>query len=425
MKKKINKILNDVLNEIQVPKQIEEEMTSELKKFLIKINKRINKFKIKVEPFVGGSFSKKTLIKKENYDIDLFLRFDKNYTEKEILKLTKKILRWTRKKKTLHGSRDYFQIKINENFKIEVVPVMKVSNPLESENITDLSYSHVKYITKKTKPEILNQIRLAKAFCQATNTYGAESYIHGFSGYGLELLIIHYKTLEKMLYELTKKTKEKIIIDIEKMYKNKNQILFELNGSKLISPIILIDPTFKERNVLASLNEETFNKFKTKAKEFLKNPKKEFFFPEKLNLDELKKQSLTNKKEFLLIKLKTNKPSGDVAGTKLLKFFNHLKFELDKFYEIKEYKFKYEKTKEGKGYFILNKKNEFIFTGPKIEDEKNVGKFKKEHATTYIKNNRIYAKEKINLSGKEFLKNWKKKNKNKIKEMYINNFEII
>jgi len=298
---KINSVLKETLKEIIPSKETETYMSDEIKVFLEKINKRINKTKIKVEHFVGGSFAKKTLVKKGSYDVDLFLRFDKKYKEKDLTKLTKKLLKGIKKVSIVHGSRDYFQVNINPWFFIEVVPVIKVNNPKDSKNITDLSYSHVKYINKKIKSQkILDEIKLAKAFCSANETYGAESYVNGFSGYGIELLVYSYKSFEKFLKELSKKRKEKLIIDIEKDYKNSKEILFELNGSKLISPIILIDPTFKERNVLAALNEETFEKFKESAKAFLKRPSIGFFKKRQISLDELKENSKKEGNEFVL-----------------------------------------------------------------------------------------------------------------------------
>ncbi|MBD3252791.1 hypothetical protein GF386_03610, partial [Candidatus Pacearchaeota archaeon] len=54
--------------------------------------------------------------------------------------------------------------------------------------MTDLSYFHVNHILKKIKKNknLSDEIRLAKKFAYSQNCYGAESYIHGFSGYALE-----------------------------------------------------------------------------------------------------------------------------------------------------------------------------------------------------------------------------------------------
>ena len=68
---------------------------------------------------------------------------------------------------------------------------------------------------------------------------------------------------------------------MEKDYKNKNDILENINESKLLSPIILIDPTFKQRNVTSALSEETLEKFKDYCKKFIKSPNADFFSQEK------------------------------------------------------------------------------------------------------------------------------------------------
>jgi len=141
MRHKIDSILKEVLEKIKPPQEDLEFIDSTLKKFLEDLRKRIKKNKIKAELFVGGSFAKGTVILKDYYDVDVFIRFDKKH--KEISKLTKKILRGVKNISIIHGSRDYFRIKKGPNFFIELVPVRKISKPKEAENITDLSYSHV------------------------------------------------------------------------------------------------------------------------------------------------------------------------------------------------------------------------------------------------------------------------------------------
>ena len=196
MNKNILKILKEVLEKIDLFPEEMEIIKEKLDGFLEKIKKEIKENSIGAEIFVGGSFAKKTMIKKEKYDIDVFVRFDKKYSDEEMVLVTKNLLKNCEEVLTIHGSRDYFKIKLDENLLIELIPVKKISNSSQAENITDLSYSHVNYINKKIKDKkILQEIKIAKAFCYANNCYGAESYINGFSGYSLELLIYYYKTL--------------------------------------------------------------------------------------------------------------------------------------------------------------------------------------------------------------------------------------
>ena len=307
MTKKINSILEEVLKKIKPSQEELNVINGSLDDFLKKINKRIKVLKINVEVFVGGSFAKGTVIKKNYYDVDVFMRFDKKYDDSKISVLTKKLLLGLRGVSVVHGSRDYFRVKINSYFFIEVIPVIKVNKSSESRNITDLSYSHVKYINKKVKnKKVLDEIKIAKAFCYANNCYGAESYINGFSGYGLELLVYYYGSFLKFIRAVSTpkgvlsvkgdintegKINKKIVIDIEKYYRNKSVVLMDLNSSKLQSPIVLIDPTYKQRNVLAALSSETFEKFKKKCKKFLKNSSIKLFEVEKTDLDKIKKEA--------------------------------------------------------------------------------------------------------------------------------------
>src|SRR3989344_1671006 len=301
--RKINSILKDVLKNIQPPEKDLKIINNSLARFLIDVKKKIKNLKINAEIFVGGSFSKNTLIKKDIYDIDVFIRFEKNY--KEISEITKKIIKGIKNPITVHGSRDYFKIKVSPIAYIELIPVIKINNPKDAENITDLSYSHVNYINKRIKKnkKILEDIMLAKAFCYANNCYGAESYISGFSGYGLELLVYHYGGFLRFIKEMVKIRKEKLIIDIEKQHKNKQDVFMNLNSSKLHSPIILIDPTYKQRNVLAALSDESFEKFKKVCADFffVVKSKGEIFVsgPETKDKENVKSFKKIHKKNFV------------------------------------------------------------------------------------------------------------------------------
>ena len=423
MKKNIGNILKEVLENIKISKKEEEEINNSLNEVLKHIKKNILKLKIDAEIFVGGSFAKETMIKTEKYDIDVFIRFNKKY-KKEISELTGKILEGFNKKR-IHGSRDYFRIKINSSFFVEIIPVKKIKNSRESENITDLSYSHVIYIKRKLKSKkILDEIRLAKAFCYANNCYGAESYIRGFSGYSLELLIYYYGSFLKFIKAIEKMS-GKVVIDIEKHFKNKQEILMNLNSSKLQSPIVLIDPTYKQRNTLAALSDETFEKFKKSCKKFLKNPKVDLFKPKKINLEKIKKNAIKKGFRFVLIKIKTNKQKGDIAGGKLLKFYKHLNKEIENCFEIKNKGFEYNNDKTALVFFATKNKKEILFRGPREKDKKHANRFRKKHKNVFTRKSRLYSKEKMNFNIEEFLKRWKNKNKKKMNEMTIKELKIV
>ena len=422
---KINSILRDVILKIKPSKEEFEEMNKLIDDFVNRIDKKIKELKIDAEIFIGGSFAKKTVIKKDNYDVDVYLRFSREYND-EVSEFTKNILIGMENVSLIHGSRDYFRIKLREDFIIELIPVIKVKKPEESLNITDLSYSHVKYINKKIKSEkIKDEIMITKAFCYANHCYGAESYIKGFSGYAIELLVFYYGGFLKFIKSISKANNEKIIIDIEKQFKNKKQVMMDLNSSKLQSPIILIDPTDKNRNALAALSDETFNKFRKIAGDFLKNPSLEAFEKKKTDLEKIKKYARDKKYGFILLEAITAKQEGDIAGSKLLKFYEHLSKEIEKSFEIKDKGFNYNEKTAARYFFVVRNLGEIVVGGPEIKDKKNVEAFKKKHKDYFTKKGKIYSKRIFNLSIKEFAKKWIEKNLKKIKEMSVVELRIL
>jgi tRNA nucleotidyltransferase (CCA-adding enzyme) len=403
--KVLEKVKKGVFLEVEKQKEIEEKL-SYFKKLLRKE---------KVDFFIGGSVAKNTVIKKDKYDIDVFIRFK---TEEEIIKKFDKIIKKISKKaEKIHGSRDYYNVK-DGNIIFEIVPTIKLTKPENAKNSTDLSYFHVSYVTNKIKKnkKLADEIKLAKIFTFANNFYGAESYISGFSGYALELLIIYYKTFEKFIREMAK-SKGKIIIDLEKHYKKKEAILNEINESKLLSPIIIVDPTFKQRNVTSALSQETFDKFKESCKKFLKSQSEDFFSKEKI---QNKRLNEINRKKPLKIILTTDKQEGAIAGSKLLKFYNFLDGKISKYYKILDKEFVYYDKNSAECYFVLKKKEKILIKGPPTDKTINVIAFKEEHKKTYVKKKIIYAEEKNNKNIKNIIDD----NKKIMKEMSITKIEI-
>ena len=160
--KKINSVLKEVLKKVEPAKEDIKLIENSLKDFLERFQRKLKSLRIDAEIFVGGSFAKNTVIKKDHYDVDIFVRFDKKYDNREISNLLAKALKGFKNLTKIHGSRDYFRIKVSPTFFIELIPVKKIKTLKEAENITDLSYSHVKYINKKIKSsKIFDEIRIA------------------------------------------------------------------------------------------------------------------------------------------------------------------------------------------------------------------------------------------------------------------------
>lgn len=382
-------ILNQVLQEVSLDKSEIDNIKKVSKDFLLSLEKAGLKAKI------GGSLAKGTLIKKDSkQDVDIFVIFD--YSE-NITNLEKKLneMKLPGVLKKVHGSRDYFQIETKELI-LEVIPVVKNNDPELAENVTDVSLRHVKYISEQTKknPKIIPEIKLAKAFCKANNFYGAESYIKGFSGYSIEVLIIHFGSFLKFLKGIQKSK----VIDTCKYFKNVREVLTEINSSKLNSPIIVIDPTYKYRNITAGLGLKTFENFIETANEFLKNPSLEFFKNKKIDLEELKRISKKENATLLELNLTTDRQPGDIAGTKMKKIMElFIKKLTKKKQNVVHEDFEYNGGSSAKGYLIVKEKNEIETRGPPKSLEIPSKEFKKSRKNVYEKRGYLWTKEKITL----------------------------
>ena len=348
----------------------------------------------KIQAFIGGSLAKGTLMKKNVQDIDIFVIFEK---EEDTLTLENILKKNKFDYKMIHGSRDYFHIE-QEDVIFEIIPVLKLDG--EPANITDSSLSHVKFVKKQINKnkKLADEIKIAKAFCYAQNVYGAESYIKGFSGYALELLVIYFGGFEKFLKGIVKLSKDKIVIDSEKQFKNKQQIMQELNESKLQSPIVVVDPTYKYRNATAGLSKETFEIFLDSAKKFLKAPSLKFFEKVEVNSEKLKKEAMKKKAKFIEIHFRTEKQEGDIAGTKMKKFFDFIVSGLErKEQRVLLKAFDYKEGQDAVGYLGVKENNEIEVRGPPKKNKEAVESFKRVRKKIYFKKDIAFAKEKISL----------------------------
>ncbi|MDO8564135.1 MAG: hypothetical protein Q7R87_03950 [Nanoarchaeota archaeon] len=382
----------------------------------------IKKDKINAETFVGGSYAKNTLMRKDNYDIDVYLRFDKKYDD--VSEILERILKKSKLKFIkVHGSRDYFQIQKDNGLLFEIIPVRKLKKPIEAENVTDLSYLHVNYVKKKVNDKIRKEILLMKAFCVANKFYGAESYVRGFSGYAVECLLINYKSFIKTLKELSK-AESKLFIDPSKYYKNKNEISLQMNESKQKSPVVLVDPTFKERNVLSALSDETFERFKKVAYSYLTKPSSKYFEMKELDIGKLEEKAKKDKAQLLKMSLETRKQAGDIAGAKLVKCAGFIEKNLSKYFDVLRREFEYDEEQNAELYLIVKPKKEVILAGPPIDMKEHAKSFKSAHKKWYVEKAKLYTKLEIPQNALHYTSHFLDKNKQYLTEMDIVKVEV-
>jgi len=376
-------ILKQVLAEIKPDN--EKELKKQLNRFIKKLNTILKKLNVSAKAVLGGSAAKGTWLK-DDYDCDIFVRFALKHKKENLSLILQEALEIFAAVTLVHGSRDYFTLD-KDDIHYEIVPVLDIKKPEQAMNVTDFSPAHVTWINKKInqKSDLRNQIMLLKRFCKANNLYGAESYINGFSGHVIDIIVTNYRTFENTLKQ-SLKWKDKQVIDVEKYYKRKNPLL-ELNKSKTQGPLIVIDPIDKTRNAAAALNDELFDKFKETAKQFLKKPSKEFFNLKELNIPKLKDKGA------VIIEIKPKSGKKDIIGCKLVKVFSFLKQQI----EMNDFKIKdmnWQWDNKVIMYFITNNnlEKEKVHQGPIKDMEEHVKIFKKKYKNTFIKSNRIHAK---------------------------------
>ncbi len=346
------------------------------------IRAQIKKQKVNADVVMGGSVAKGTHLKDE-YDCDVFIRFDKKtYLNKNISDITQRILTLL-KPRRVHGSRDYFLVSDN----VEIVPVLKIKSAQELVNVTDASPLHVSWALHaiKKKKMLREEIITTKTFCKAQGVYGAESYIRGFSGHSIDILTMHYGSFLKLATAATKWNKKKVVIDIAKH----GTAVDELNTSKTEGPLILIDPIQNNRNAAAALSAEKFLLFSKACRDFLRKPSIDFFEMKKPDIEKLRK--LDNS---VVLEAESLAGKEDVVGAKLLKVFEYCTQKIQEF-SVKESGWHWDKEKKAHFWFICNTDKlpaYFEREGPPVTMKDHAAQFRQKYKQTVTRNGKLFAK---------------------------------
>ncbi|MBW2968118.1 hypothetical protein KY362_06550, partial [Candidatus Woesearchaeota archaeon] len=320
----------------------------------------------------------------------VFVKFAYSHKDDDISKLLAKALIGMKAVK-VHGSRDYYHVKNGISY--ELVPVLDIKDPAKAMNVTDMSPLHVSWV--KNHKGYNDEIRLAKQFCKAAGVYGAESYIKGFSGHVLDILVIHHGGFLKLL-RASQKWKDKEVIDPENYYKR--DALKKLNRSKIDSPIIVIDPVLPERNAAAALSYEKLDMFREAAANFLKNKDVAAFEVKELSVDDIRRKAGNDK--LLLLEVGALRGKEDVVGAKLLKAFTQIRNQI-RFHDfkVKDAGWTWNKKQKALFWYVTDPRDLFEVTkwvGPPLREKERVASFKKKHRKTFVEKGRIcsYVKRK-------------------------------
>lgn len=400
-----------ILERISPNKKEDESMKKCVGDFLKVLESSSKKLGFKCDLYVGGSFGKGTYLK-GNFDVDIFCRFSLDYEDESLSSNLEKILdnskiKFVRQK----GSRDYFSGEYgckDINFHFELIPCLKIEKLTDAKNTTDFSPFHVEFLKKKTKEnkELTVQIRLAKQFFKAKGLYGAESYINGFSGHVIDILISYYGSLDALIKDAKGWTERKYI-DICNYYKNADDALDNLSKDKH-SSLILIDPILKERNAAKALSKDKYDKFVFIASIIDELSEKDFTIEKKDISALLKEQKSFAKKNgfgFLSyeIDLDAQGKSEDIVGSKLLKIHKKISGYFTGFdFSIFEEKYEIDFSKN-KCVFIFILKSSTLpkvkkICGPSVYMKEACKSFIEKRDNYFIENSKVCSFEKRKIT---------------------------
>ena len=226
------------------------------------IEKEVEKFPEVIGLEFGGSYAKGTWLSKDA-DVDIFIRFKKSTLEEKFEKISKKIGFESMKKYSpyvRYSEHPYVEAKI-KNTKINVVPFYDVKSG-EWKSSADRSPFHTKFMKKSLTPKMRNEVRILKTFLTSNGIYGAEIAKQGFSGYVSEVLVLNFKSFENII---------KSISSIKE-----NQIIGKAS-KKFETPVVIVDPIDKNRNLAAAISNGNLGKFILVSRAFKEKPTSGFF----------------------------------------------------------------------------------------------------------------------------------------------------
>jgi len=386
----MNRTEMEILKKIKPTKEETIRVNNFIKKLLEIADKIVKPFY--AFPTLVGSISKGTWLSGD-HDIDLFIVFrtkiERNKLEELGLKIGVEICKKLGGTYNIRYAEHPYVRCVADGFNIDIVPCYKIKKGEKIISAVDRSPLHKKFIEENLKDFQKDEVRLLKYFCKQIGVYGADAKNNGFSGYLCELLIINYGTFRNTLKELSKVNFGEVIdfFGIDKKEARK----------KFRSPLIVIDPVDKNRNVASPLSAQNFLRFKLESEKYLKTnqfPKQKKIV--KFNLiEKLKKERGTN---FIGVRFKPPDIIPENLYPQLRKFERRLAnfLEDNDFIVVRHFSWTDEKTK---AFLIFEIENTLLpkykkKQGPIIfsrEVDNFLKKYLNKKFKPYIEDNKFYV----------------------------------
>jgi tRNA nucleotidyltransferase (CCA-adding enzyme) len=231
-------------------------------------------FELSVEPFVAGSVAKDTYLR--DPDVDIFMLFPPDVPLETVTDKGMAIARSIIEGKERYAQHPYLRGTF-EGYNVDLVPAYQLKDTSSLMTAVDRTPFHVKYINNTLMKEQRDEVRLLKQFFTGIGTYGAEEAVQGFSGYLVEILVIHYGTFHAALKGLSSYVPGTRLDTFHLLPDNK--VPEDDEVSVFEDPMVFIDPVDYKRNVASSVSIDTLGYTIMAARDYLKRPRMTFFFP--------------------------------------------------------------------------------------------------------------------------------------------------
>ncbi|RLF13241.1 MAG: CCA tRNA nucleotidyltransferase [Thermoprotei archaeon] len=269
----VQELLEEVLKELSPDEEERGLVDSIVEVFTKRISEVCRRLGVKARPEVQGSIAKDTWIKGDK-DIDIFIIFPPDTPIDEVKRVGLEVARASAGDRYLECYAEHPYVRaLVDSYMVDIVPCLEisgeVSRPLTAVDRTPL---HTRFVKSRLNEKLRNNIRLLKGFMKGIGAYGAEIKVSGFSGYLCELLVLYYGSFLDVVHEASNWRPYSTVIDIASHYEDPSRALEVFK-----SPLVVVDPVDKNRNVAAALSLEKLSTFILACQLFMLKPSKVFF----------------------------------------------------------------------------------------------------------------------------------------------------
>ncbi|MEM3675901.1 MAG: CCA tRNA nucleotidyltransferase, partial [Thermoplasmataceae archaeon] len=220
---------------------------------------------IQASPVLVGSVAKGTNLR--GADIDIFIVFERIYSENEMERLGLEIGR-----SVLPGGEEKYAEHpyisgVMGGIKLDIVPCFRIEPNKRIISSVDRTPLHTEYVARNLSDQGRNEVRLLKLFMKHFGIYGSEIKTGGFSGYVCELLVIKFGSFKNVIANIAGLKRFRLEI-------NDHEMKYDPRF-----PVVIQDPTDYSRNAAAAVSPESFAKLILASKIFVESGNVEMFIP--------------------------------------------------------------------------------------------------------------------------------------------------